>query len=69
MSLSEHETYSLQDTLRWKAFKRDLKDRGMNGVMLVVSDDHTCLGLAKRAIIGDAPWQKVFTPCSMPQIV
>jgi hypothetical protein len=33
VSLSEHETH-------WKAFLKGLKDRGMNGVKLVTSDDH-----------------------------
>jgi len=31
--LSEHETH-------WKAFLKELKDRGMSGVQLVISDDH-----------------------------
>ena len=36
VSLSEHETH-------WKAFLKGLKDRGMNGVKLVTSDDHAGL--------------------------
>ena len=51
VSLSEHETH-------WKAFLQGLKDRGMNGVKLVTSDDHTGLGAARRAVLGSVPWQR-----------
>jgi putative transposase len=51
VSLSEHETH-------WKAFLKSLKDRGMNGVKLVVSDDHAGLGAARRAVLGSVPWQR-----------
>jgi len=50
-SLSEHETH-------WKTFLKDLKDRGMNGVKLVISDDHSGLGAARRAVLGSVPWQR-----------
>lgn len=51
VSLSEHETH-------WKSFLRSLKDRGMDGVKLVISDDHTGLGAARRAVFGGVPWQR-----------
>ena len=51
VSLSEHETH-------WKTFLQGLKDRGMHGVKLVVSDDHTGLGAARRAVLGSVPWQR-----------
>ena len=51
VSLSEHETH-------WKAFLKGLKDRGMSGVKLVISDDHTGLGAARRATMGSVPWQR-----------
>lgn len=51
VSLSEHETH-------WKAFLKGLKDRGMNGVKLVTSDDHLGLGAARRAVFGSVPWQR-----------
>ncbi|HKZ44775.1 MAG TPA: IS256 family transposase [Anaerolineales bacterium] len=51
VSLSEHETH-------WKAFLKGLKDRGLNGVKLVISDDHTGLGAARRAVLGSIPWQR-----------
>jgi transposase-like protein len=51
VSLSEHETH-------WKAFLKGLKDRGLNGVKLVISDDHEGLGAARRAVFGSVPWQR-----------
>jgi len=51
VALSEHETH-------WKAFLKGLKDRGMRGVQLVISDDHVGLGAARRAVFGSVPWQR-----------
>lgn len=51
VSLSEHETH-------WKAFLQALKDRGLHGVKLVISDDHTGLGAARRAVFGGVLWQR-----------
>jgi putative transposase len=51
VSLSEHESH-------WKSFLKGLKERGMNGVKLVISDDHEGLGAARRAILGSVPWQR-----------
>lgn len=51
VSLSEHESH-------WKTFLKGLKDRGMNGVQLVISDDHQGLGAARRAVLGSVPWQR-----------
>ena len=51
VSLSEHETH-------WKAFLQGLKERGMQGVQLVISDDHAGLGAARRAVLGSVPWQR-----------
>jgi putative transposase len=51
ISLSEHEEH-------WKTFLKSLKDRGMNGVKLVISDAHSGLGAARRAILGAVPWQR-----------
>lgn len=50
-SLSEHETH-------WKAFLKSLKDRGMNGVKLIISDAHVGLGAARRTVLGSVPWQR-----------
>ncbi len=51
VSLSEQEAH-------WKAFLKALKDRGLHGVQLVVSDDHEGLGAARRAVLGSVPWQR-----------
>jgi len=51
VSLSEHESH-------WKTFLKGLKDRGMRGVKLVISDDHEGLGAARRAVLGSIPWQR-----------
>jgi transposase-like protein len=51
VSLSEHETH-------WKAFLKSLKDRGLTGMKLVISDDHEGLGAARRAVFGSIPWQR-----------
>lgn len=51
VSLSEHETH-------WKAFLKSLKDRGLNEMKLVISDDHEGLGAARRAVFGSIPWQR-----------
>lgn len=51
VSLSEHETH-------WKAFLQALKDRGLHGMKLVISDDHTGLGAARRAVFGGVAWQR-----------
>ena len=51
VSLSEHETH-------WKAFLKSLKDRGLYGMELVISDDHEGLGATRRAVFGSVPWQR-----------
>ena len=51
VSLSEHESH-------WKAFLQGLKQRGLHGIKLVTSDDHTGLGAARRAVFGSTPWQR-----------
>jgi putative transposase len=51
VSLSEHENH-------WKTFLKGLKDRGMSGVKLVISDDHEGLGAARRAVLGSVAWQR-----------
>lgn len=49
VSLSEHETH-------WKDFLISLKERGLKGTKLVISDDHAGLGAARRAVFGGVPW-------------
>ena len=51
VALSEHEAH-------WKAFLKALKDRGLHGMELIISDDHEGLGSARRAVFGSVPWQR-----------
>jgi len=51
VSLSEHETH-------WKTFLKSLKDRGLNGMKLIISDNHEGLGAARRAVFGSVQWQR-----------
>ena len=57
VSLSEHESH-------WKAFLKRLKDRGMDGVKLVISDDHEGLGATRRAILAVFPGKGASFTCS-----
>jgi len=51
VSLSEHETH-------WRAFLQSLKERGLHGMKLIISDDHAGLGAARRRVFGSIPWQR-----------
>jgi putative transposase len=51
VSLSEHESHL-------KTFLKGLKDHGMSGVKLVISDDHKGLGVARSTILGSILWQR-----------
>ena len=51
VSLSEAEVH-------WCAFLSTLKDRGLHGFELIVSDAHEGLKAARKAVFGSAPWQR-----------
>jgi len=51
VSLSEAEVH-------WRAFLEDLVARGMQGIQLIVSDDHAGLRAARRSVLGGVPWQR-----------
>lgn len=51
VSLSEAE-------IHWRHFFEDLQRRGMNGLELVISDDHSGLGAARKAVYPSVPWQR-----------
>jgi putative transposase len=44
----------------WKEFITALKQRGLNGVELVVSDDHPGLRAAIREVLPEAAWQRCY---------
>ena len=51
VSLSEHEVH-------WRTFLAELKDRGLHGMQLIVSDAHEGLAAARRAVFPSVPWQR-----------
>lgn len=51
VSLSEAEVH-------WREFLAGLQERGLHGVKLVISDDHTGLKAARQARFAGVPWQR-----------
>lgn len=51
VSISEAEAH-------WKKFLESLVKRGLCGVCLITSDDHTGLKAARAAVLPEAPWQR-----------
>ena len=51
VSLSEAEVH-------WRTFLAELKDRGLYGVELIVSDAHEGLQAARKAVFPSVPWQR-----------
>ena len=51
VSLSEAEAH-------WRAFLESLVKRGLWGVQLIVSDDHSGLEAARKAVFTGVPWQR-----------
>ena len=44
--------------VHWRGFLESLVARGMRGVAYIVSDDHSGLGAARKAVLGGASWQR-----------
>jgi transposase-like protein len=44
--------------VHWREFLTTLQDRGLNGVLFIVSDDHKGLRAALRARFAGVPWQR-----------
>lgn len=51
VALSEQESH-------WRQFLKSLVERGLSGVRLIVSDDHSGLKAARQAVFGSIPWQR-----------
>ena len=51
VALSEAEVH-------WRAFLESLVARGLRAVDFIVSDDHSGLRAARRAVLGGATWQR-----------
>ena len=48
----------------WTEFLRDLRDRGLDGVQLVISDDHRGLVNAIGAVLQGSSWQACWRCCT-----
>ena len=44
--------------IHWKEFLESLVDRGLCGIEYIVSDDHSGLNAARKAVFPDAKWQR-----------
>ncbi len=51
VSLSESEAH-------WRSFLRNLHERGLHGIELIISDSHEGLKAARKAVFGGTPWQR-----------
>ena len=51
VSLSEAEAH-------WRDFLQSLKERGLHGIDLLISDDHAGLKAARKAVFPGVPWQR-----------
>jgi len=49
-----------ETTSSWKEFLRGLKERGLRGVQLVISDNHTGLRKAISEVLSEALWQRCY---------
>ena len=54
------ELASRESQSSWKTFLEGLRERGMMGVQLVVSDDHAGLRKAIREVLPEALWQRCY---------
>ena len=44
--------------VHWRSFLEDLQKRGLHGVKLIISDDHSGLKAARKAVFPSVPWQR-----------
>jgi putative transposase len=47
-----------EQEVHWRQFLQSLAHRGLSGVELVISDAHTGLQAARKAVFGGVPWQR-----------
>jgi putative transposase len=55
------DTFTSEDGAAWTVFLRDLAERGLGGVQLVISDDHKGLLGALEAVLPGSGWQRCRT--------
>ena len=51
VSLSEAEVH-------WREFLESMQQRGLRGIVLITSDDHSGLKAARRSVFPEVPWQR-----------
>jgi len=44
--------------VHWRSFLKSLSERGLHGVKLIISDDHTGLKAARKTVFPSIPWQR-----------
>lgn len=44
--------------VHWRTFLEELRDRGMHGLRMITSDDHSGLRAALKAVFPTVPWQR-----------
>lgn len=44
--------------VHWREFLQSLVGRGLSGVQLITSDNHSGLGAARKAVLPSVPWQR-----------
>jgi transposase-like protein len=49
-----------ESEVNWRTFFRSLQERGLSGVKLIISDDHSGLKAARMAEFPAIPWQRCF---------
>jgi putative transposase len=47
-----------EQEVHWRSFLQSLVTRGLSGVQLIISDDHSGLKAARVAVFGGIPWQR-----------
>ncbi|HMW19344.1 MAG TPA: IS256 family transposase [Nitrospira sp.] len=47
-----------EQEVHWRQFLQSLVERGLSGVELIISDAHTGLVAARKAVFGGLPWQR-----------
>jgi len=47
-----------EQEVHWRSFLQSLVGRGLNGVQLIISDDHAGLKAARVSVFGGIPWQR-----------
>ncbi len=47
-----------EQEMHWRTFLESLLKRGLRGVKLIISDDHSGLKATRQAVFGGIPWQR-----------